>query len=399
MLPQEIRTGTGCRSSWIAPNAVQAPQKHPPSPPRFEDKATAETVFYVADALGVHFRVNQGRSDVVWACDLPIRYNSDRPTSQVVPDLFVTFGGPWPRRDVFSDWKAGQAPAFTLDIASASHSERRNWRAKPKAYAALGVLECWRFDPTGEYFKPQLQGYAWNGNSYAPLQSVTQNGCVTIRSKVLGLEFQAAADGLRIRDPQNGRTFPTVDEAMQEFLRAKQSLEEEIAARQAVERERDREAETRRKAEAHLESVRAQLRDAKQDHQAAEAHLEFVRAQLRDAKQDRLAAEAHLESVRAQARDAKQDRLAAEAHLESVRAQLRDAKQDRQAAQRQAEAAEAECRAAVEARNALLQRRNELEAEIQKRLQAKREPLASGQGPETEDCDDADAQLPAELSR
>ena len=378
MLPQEIRTGTGCRSSWIAPNAGQAPKKHPPSPPRFEDKATAETVFYVADALGVHFRVNQGRSDVVWACDLPIRYNSDRPTSQVVPDLFVTFGGPWPRGDVFSDWKAGQAPAFTLDIASASHSERRNWRAKPKAYAALGVRECWRFDPTGEYFQPQLQGYAWNGNSYAPLRSITQNGCVTIRSKVLGLEFQAAADGLRIRDPQTGRTFPTVDEAMQEFLRAQQSLEDEIAARQAVERERDREAETRRKAEAHLESVRAQLRDAKQDRQAAEAHLESVRAQLRDAKQDRLAAEAHLESVRAQARDAKQDR---------------------QAAQRQAESAEAECRAAVEARNALLQRRNELEAEIQKRLQAKREPLASGQGPETEDCDDADAQLPAELSR
>lgn len=336
MLPQEIRTGTGCRSSWIAPNAGQAPQKHPPSPPRFEDKATAETVFYVADALGIHFRVNQGRSDVVWACDLPIRYNSDRPTSQVVPDLFVTFGGPWPRGDVFADWKAGQAPAFTLDIASASHSERRNWRAKPKAYAALGVRECWRFDPTGKYFQPQLQGYAWNGNSYAPLRSITQNGCVTIRSKVLGLEFQAAADGLRIRDPQNGRIFPTVDEAMQEFLRAKQSLEEEIAARQAVERERDREAEVRRKAEAHLESVRAQLRDAKQE------------------------------------------RLAAE---------------------RQAEAAEAECRAAVEARNALLRRRNELEAEIQKRLQAQREPLATGQAPEAEVCDDADAQLPAELSR
>ena len=359
MLSQEIRTGTGCRSSWIAPNAGQAPQKHPPSPsrPRFEDKATAETVFYVADALGIHFRVNQGRSDVVWACDLPIRYNSDRPTSQVVPDLFVTFGGPWQREDVFADWKAGQAPAFTLDIASASHSERRNWRAKPKAYAALGVLECWRFDPTGAYFKPQLQGYAWNGNSYAPLQSVTENGCVTIRSKVLGLEFQAAADGLRIRDPQNGRTFPTVDEAMQEFLRAKQSLEEEIAARQAVEQERDREAEVRRKAEAHLESVRAQ------------------------------------------ARDAKQERLAAEAHLESVRAQLRDAKQERLAAQRQAEVAETECRAAVEARNALLRRRNELEAEIQKRLQAQREPRASGQAPETEVCDDADAQLPAELSR
>ncbi len=75
------------------------------------------------------------------------------PTGLFAPDLFIAFNADpenFRERNGYIIPEQGKPPDFVLEIASA-YTGDLDVRVKPDAYAALGILEYWRFDPAGEY--------------------------------------------------------------------------------------------------------------------------------------------------------------------------------------------------------------------------------------------------------
>ena len=67
------------------------------------------------------------------------------------PDLLIAFGvhpDLWGARNGYLIPEQGKPPDFVMEVASES-TARRDETLKREAYAAMGVPEYWRFDPTG----------------------------------------------------------------------------------------------------------------------------------------------------------------------------------------------------------------------------------------------------------
>ena len=98
------------------------------------------------------------RDDVYVSGDLLVYYRMNDNTVRLAPDVFVVFGVEDHLRSSYIIWREqGKTPDFVLEIASPS-TFVRDMTEKRALYAALGVKEYWRFDPTGQLFSPALVG-------------------------------------------------------------------------------------------------------------------------------------------------------------------------------------------------------------------------------------------------
>ena len=100
-------------------------------------------------------------ADVYVAGDMLVYYQMNDNTVSVAPDIFAVFGatGNHPR-DSWLVWREGKAPDFVMEMASPSTWER-DVGEKRDIYAAMGVTEYWRFDPTGQCFTRHWWGSDW----------------------------------------------------------------------------------------------------------------------------------------------------------------------------------------------------------------------------------------------
>ena len=190
-------------------------------------------------ALRQHY---SDRDDVYVSGDLLVYYRMNDNTVRLAPDVFVVFGVEDHLRSSYIIWReGGKAPDFVLEIASPG-TFIRDMTEKRALYAALGVTEYWRFDPTGQLFSPALVGeqLAEDGE-YEPIEIGTgEDGVLRGYSAVLALEVCRRPDGeLRLYDPES-----------QTWL---SYLAEEVSARQAAEEARDA-------AEARARALEEQLR-------------------------------------------------------------------------------------------------------------------------------------------
>ena len=196
------------------------------------------------------------RDDVYVSGDLLVYYRMNDNTVRLAPDVFVVFGVEDHLRSSYIIWREqGKTPDFVLEIASSS-TFVRDMTEKRALYAALGVKEYWRFDPTGQLFSPALVGEQLaDDGEYEPIEiGMGQDGFLRGYSAVLALEVCQRPDGdLRLFDPE-ARTWLSY-------------LAEEVAARLAAEEARDA-------AEVALETAEA-TRDA------AEARARALEDQLR----------------------------------------------------------------------------------------------------------------------
>ena len=111
-----------------------------------------------------------------------------------VPDLLVAFGvdhaGVIGRRG-YSIEEQGKTPDFVLEVASVTTGQNDYTRRRDD-YAAFGVPEYWRFDPSGgEYHDAPLAGdHLVDGGVYQPIE-VVQLGESSYRghSAALGLDL------------------------------------------------------------------------------------------------------------------------------------------------------------------------------------------------------------------
>ena len=191
----------------------------------------------------------QDRPDVYVAGDMLVYYRINDNRTSVAPDVYAVFGasGNHPR-DSWIVWREGRAPDFVLEIASPS-TWQRDVTEKRAIYADMGVVEYWRFDPTGECFTPALAAERLVGGEYRPMPLAEDTeGILRCHSEILGLDI-CVLPGLEFRlyDPVNGQ-----------WLR---NHLEEAEARQAAEAAQAAAEAARQAAETEIRALRDRLRE------------------------------------------------------------------------------------------------------------------------------------------
>ena len=160
------------------------------------------------------------------------------------PDLFIAFDvDPQAYRDsngyIISE--QGKPPDFALEVASPSTADV-DTGAKRDDYAALGILEYWRFDETGQHHGTRLAGERLVDGEYQPIPiEELPDGSLQGYSAVLNLYLRWEDGQLGWYDPATGRHIPTFEEE-----RAGR-IEAEARAERAEARVRELEEELRRR--------------------------------------------------------------------------------------------------------------------------------------------------------
>ena len=234
------------------------------------------------------------RLDVYVGGDMLIYYRMNDNETRIAPDIFVVFGvlDRTPRYS-WIVWREGKAPDFVLEIASPG-TWRRDASRKREIYAELGVREYWRFDPTGECFRPPLAGERLVGGEYQPIE-ITADGDGLLRgySELLALDIcvlgEAERNLLRFYDPVGGRWLRTHHEEAVARQVTEATLEATVvileateAARQETEAALESSEAARQETEAALESSEAARREAELARQEAEAEMRRLRERLRE---------------------------------------------------------------------------------------------------------------------
>ncbi len=141
----------------------------------------------------------------------------------------------------------GKPPDFVLEVASKTTGQRDE-TIKRDDYAAMGVPEYWRFDPTGGlYHRAPLAGDTLVEGRYRPIPiHHTDEGHYWGHSTALDLDLCWEGGELRFWDPA-GHRYLTTDQ-------------EERAARRVAEARADRERQARAAAEARILQLEEELR-------------------------------------------------------------------------------------------------------------------------------------------
>jgi Uma2 family endonuclease len=182
-----------------------------------------------------------------------VYYEKGNKRKHVSPDVFVVKGIPKEkRRDYFLIWEE-KSPDLVVEITSKSTEDEDRTDKLALYRDVIGVKEVVLFDPRGEYLDPRLQGYRLRQGRYEPI-AVNADG--RLPSDVLGLEFEADDNDLRLYDPARRHRLTTLaeDKAVAEALAESQ--------RKKVQAERQRANAEKRRADAECERADAERKRA-----------------------------------------------------------------------------------------------------------------------------------------
>ena len=163
------------------------------------------------------------------------------------PDLMVAFdvnAAAYEASNGYIVSEQGKPPDFVLEVASESTAET-DVGAKRDDYAALGILEYWRFDKTGEFHGAKLAGDQLIDGRYHPIPiDELDDGNLQGHSAALNLNLLWEGGELVFYDPAAGRRIVTLED---ERARADSEHEARVAAeaRAAAAEARIRELEAR----------------------------------------------------------------------------------------------------------------------------------------------------------
>ena len=200
----------------------------------------------IVTSLAIHFA---DEPDVTVACEVPVGPSVSVRGDVRIPDLSVMRGG----RELMEAQRGyaldrqGRAPDFVLEVASPT-TGRVDYTEKRRDYERYGVLEYWRFDPSGgEYHDAALAGDRLVDGVYQPID-IEEMGEDRLRgySETLGLYVCWEEGMLRFYDP-----------VTESYLRS----HEESEARAEIAEARAETAEARAEtAEARAAELEAELR-------------------------------------------------------------------------------------------------------------------------------------------
>ena len=183
------------------------------------------------------------------------------------PDLLIAFDvkpAVYEANNGYVVSEQGKPPDFVIEIASESTASI-DVGAKRDDYAALGILEYWRFDKTGEFHGARLAGDRLVHGAYQPIPIDDLDDAVLQGySAVLNLILRWEQGQLGWYDPVTEQHIATLDT---ERARADSEHSGRIAAEARAENERERadgEHQARVAAEARAENAEARIRELEQ---------------------------------------------------------------------------------------------------------------------------------------
>ena len=219
-----------------------------PDPPREPDMVQRKSLSTIDGTLGPYFAAF---NDVLLTGEIYVRFD-DNDARELAPDFIFARQVSTPerviRRNGYVISEVGKPPDLVLEVGSRS-TGRRDYTVKREGYAALGIREYWRFDPSGgEYHDRPLAADMLNDGEYTPIEIVAESdGRLWGYSEILELELWWEEGALRFRNPENGQFLLTPEELEADRLAAHERADTERAAREAAEaRIAEMEAELRR---------------------------------------------------------------------------------------------------------------------------------------------------------
>ena len=172
-----------------------------------------------------------------------------------VPDLLIAFGvdpEAYYASNGYIIGEQGKPPDFVLEVASRSTGDE-DTGPKRADYEALGILEYWRFDETGEYHKTKLAGDRLVDGVYVPIAiEEFPDGSLQGYSAALNIHLRWEKGRLAWHDPATGRHIATFEG---ERARADAEREARLRAEERVENEREARMAEQRRAEARIREL------------------------------------------------------------------------------------------------------------------------------------------------
>ena len=176
---------------------------------------------------------------VLHSSNTPLCYNPANLNNRVLPDLYLAFevdAMAIRRRKLYLPWEAGKPPDFALEVGSES-TFRNDMGPKRDLYARIGVLELWRFDPTGgEYYDQPLTGEQLIDGTYQPIELTTEpDGVLKAHSPMLGRSLCWNDGTLELYDPETNiyhRDLTQAEAALRSAETRIRELEEELRRQQ-----------------------------------------------------------------------------------------------------------------------------------------------------------------------
>ena len=217
-----------------------------PDPPEREYDERTSNVDYLHQPGNTHHVVQYlgNRETTLVTADRYITTMPERqlPSGQTrrVPDLLIAFDVDpelYRANNGYIVQVQGKSPDFVLEIASLSTGSE-DTGPKRDDYAALGIMEYWRFDPTGEYHGVKLAGDRLVDGMYQPIPiDELDDGILQGYSPALNLILRWERGQLAWHDPATGQHIPTFDSvrsariAAEDGLRAAEARIRELEAR------------------------------------------------------------------------------------------------------------------------------------------------------------------------
>lgn len=217
------------------------PQREPDEMTQYDQLTKTGNARYLAIHLG-----NPGTT-LVEADRWMIAHPGEDRTRARRPDLLVAFDADPAAYEASNGYivsEQGKAPDFVLEVASESTGEN-DVGAKRDEYAALGILEYWRFDKTGEFHGVRLAGDRLADGNYQPIPiDELDDGSLEGHSTALNLNLRWEGGQLGWHDPVTGLHIATFESERTRADSAEAQLRTEREAR-AVDQARIRELEAR----------------------------------------------------------------------------------------------------------------------------------------------------------
>ncbi len=221
-----------------------AGEMFPDFPPR-DDMQNALYLYRTSHiaALTAHFG-NPGSTLVL--SEIPVNWRPSQQRDQRIPDLLIAFNVDLEvaiAQNGYAILDQGKPPDFVLEVASVS-TARNDYTSRRVDYAAFGIPEYWRFDPTGgRRHDAPLAGDILVDGVYRPIEIIQRDEShLWGHSPVLDLDLCWENGELNWWDPAAGSYFSTYEER----LEARMAAESRADTAEARIRELEAELERRR---------------------------------------------------------------------------------------------------------------------------------------------------------
>ena len=227
-----------------------------PDPEPVEDAMQQlPTINRIVPMIEGHF---SDRPDVLVAGEAYLCWDRSNRNAKLSPDCIVAIGinpEDVELKNGYLIWEIGKPPDVVIEVAS-EHTSRADMTSKRERYAALGIAEYWRLDPSGgdRYGEPIVGEYLVDGEYHRIEPHIDEDGIIWARSEIMGINLRWDGRHFATQDPVTGYTMLGLVEANETAL-------QERAARQAAEAREAQERDARLQERAAREAAEAQVRE------------------------------------------------------------------------------------------------------------------------------------------